>query len=153
MKKLTTQILAMLFITVTIFSSCDKEQDQVIPPEKNTIELASPGLAVPTEPLTLEGRILEFPTKQIATIRYYYIVGSDQYTERVSVESAFNRTSARYFNNALSITADGQKSDKNYLIPYNQYTINLNVPLTEYSYVGIEVVSTDGTVLTKAISL
>jgi len=150
--KSAVKLVFTAVVAVSIFSACKKDEEPELQ-EVNTIELSAPATVLPgTATVNVSGRILEFSTKHIAKIRYYYIPNSNEYTKRVVVESDFSRdVSKTYFGNILNVTVDGSKSDKSYAVPYNQYTLALTIPLAgynlvedEYVYVGVEVTTTDG---------
>lgn len=146
--------LTLLPVLITfLFGSCKKDDNVYVQEEVNTIELTAPSTALSTAAVVnITGRILEFSTKHIAKIQYYYILNSKEYTKRVVVEADFSRDAAKtYFGNILAVTVDGQIKDKNYAVPYNQYTLKLTVPLAtyqlkagDYFYAGVEVLTTDG---------
>lgn len=159
MKKV--QIIISLALRFTLFSgliiflmgSCKKDDQVNIQEEVNTIELTAPTTVSSTAAVVnITGRILEFSTKHIAKIQYYYILNTNEYTKRVVVDADFSRDASKtYFGNILAVTVDGQIKDKNYAVPYNQYTLKLTVPLAAYQlkkgnyfYAGIEILTVDG---------
>ena len=136
-----------------LFGACKKDDDVYVQEEVNTIELNASATVLSTAAVVnITGRILEFPTKHIAKIQYYYILNTNEYTKRVVVDADFSRDVAKaYFGNILTVTVDGQIKDKNYVVPYNQYTLKITVPLASYKlkvgdyfYAGIEVLTADG---------
>jgi hypothetical protein len=151
MKTLSTKIALLFVLTLSVLTSCKKD-DAAPASASNYIKIQSPASVSPTGTESFTGTIEEFPGKDISSISYYYILNSEQYTERVSVESPFNRTTtSSYFNNQLAVTVDGQKTSSIYAVPFNQYTLTFKVPYASYNVkaggyfmVGIEIHTTDG---------
>lgn len=152
MIKFIKKFAVVAVLAVSALSSCKKDDDTTLQ-EVNTIEVTAPLTVEPsTATVDITGRILEFPTKQIAKVSYYYIINSNDYAKRVAVESDFSRDASKvYFGNILYVTVNGEVSDIKYAIPYNEYDLKVTVPLASYNlvlddyfYVGIEITATDG---------
>lgn len=153
-------LLIILLSALMFAPSCEEDDDFVNEP-LNYVTFASVDSVSVTEPVAISADIKEFAGKQINSIEFYVIKNSELYTERLSQEAAFTtKTNGAFFNNLLTVTYLGEKSNNDFAVNFDQYTCAINFPASAYTLevgdyinVGLAVKSTDGSIAIKAKSI
>ena len=152
MKNLLKNFAVVALLSVSVLTSCKKEDATPVHQDINPILMSNQNKASVTDAqVKLTGSIREFDTKPIASVEYYYIINSQLYTGRKVVAADFQRKSSKEYLEVINVAYKGNQTSNDASKPFDLYELEVNVPLAKYNLkvgdyvvVGIQFNAQDG---------